>query len=112
MLKIKKRIINKAMQVKDITLYVCLDEGNLNWVSWDILGTEDEVGEFSFILKPAPSIGDDVIITSTFGSLIGEEEGCYEIWKIIQIIFPCKGKMEGVMVMKFITNTCYIPGDY
>ncbi len=114
MLKVRQSVINRAMKVKDITLYICLDEENSNWVSWDTLGTEEELGEFTFILEPTPSIGDDVLITPTFGNIVGDdkEEGCYEIWKIIHITYPCIGTNEGSMVMKFISSTCYIPGDY
>ena len=101
--------INKAMEVEGISLYICLDQTLGCYAKWTELDTMNKFGEFEYVLNPRPSVGDDVLLRSQ-ATGFKDDEG-YEIWKIIKILDRCLGINSGRFLLKYITTTCYIPGE-
>lgn len=111
MLNISKSDIIRALKMEDITLYICIYDNEENYVSWSLI-EDQELGVFKYKLFPPPTWGDDILLESKSGLASAGETDCYEIWKVIRIIVPCVGELEGEMVLKYMNSICYIPGEH
>ncbi len=113
--KITPEEIKEAVSKKLTCLYVSIEKQpeyfvemiEINQGMSKLLDPEIIIGLFEYDLNTYYVIvGEDVLLNSK-----DNNEGCYDIWKIIKIVENRKPQESGKMVMKYMSSTCFLPED-